>query len=313
MDPSISNNRVRDAVKTVNGIAPDVNGEVTTPVYVQTINGNSPDVFGSIIIDASIDVLSSNNTIQASPTGFPWQYDFQARVSGSFTNGIGAFSDWLYMSNQASDLQVTPYGSFPSSTNVQSALQQLSDSAISVANDSDTVNLSAGGGAITAYVKIDPATDNLLSESVAGLKASNNAIDIKSGNLAGYWFPSGTDTVRDWLIYLGMNRVISQVVDWVGTTSNPFLADTSINWRTGSLVNEYMQRFTNPYWVPWYNSEFGIVANTNLGSGIALTFSRFGDDTERYTIWVDSTGKFRIKSGALPTADTNGVVVGTQS
>ena len=128
-------------------------------------------------------MLSSNNTIQASPTGFPGQYDFQTRISGSFSNLAQSVADGVYVSKLASDHEVTPYGAFPSSTNVQSALQALSDSAISVANDSDTVNLSAGGGSITAYVKIDPATDNLLSESIAGLKASNQASNIQTGSL----------------------------------------------------------------------------------------------------------------------------------
>ncbi len=93
----------------------------------------------------------------------------------------------------------------------------------------------------------------------------------------------------------------------------PFLADSSINWRTGALVNESMQRFTNPYGIVGYPSTFDIVANANLGSGIALSFAQDGTDTTRNTLWIDSSGKLRIKAGALPTADTNGVVVGTQS
>lgn len=64
MNPSISNNRVRDSVKTVNGIAPDVNGEVTTINYVQTINNNPPDVNGNATVIDTIDIVSSNNTIQ---------------------------------------------------------------------------------------------------------------------------------------------------------------------------------------------------------------------------------------------------------
>ena len=50
MNPSISNNRVRDSVKTVNGIAPDIDGEVTTPEYVQTVNGVAPDVNGEVTL-----------------------------------------------------------------------------------------------------------------------------------------------------------------------------------------------------------------------------------------------------------------------
>lgn len=71
------------------------------------------------------------------------------------------------MSKLASDLEVTPYGSFPSATNVQTALQQLSDSAIATATDTDTINFSTSPGTITGNVKIDPALDNLLTESVA--------------------------------------------------------------------------------------------------------------------------------------------------
>lgn len=64
MNPSISTNRVRDAVKTVNSIAPDVSGEITTINYVQTINNNPPDVNGNATVIDTIDIVSSNNTIQ---------------------------------------------------------------------------------------------------------------------------------------------------------------------------------------------------------------------------------------------------------
>lgn len=74
-----------------------------------------------------------------------------------------------------------------------------------------------------------------------------------------------------------------------------------------------MQRFTNPYGIVGYPSTFDIVANANLGSGIALSFAQDGTDTTRYTLWIDASGKVRVKSGALPTTDTAGVIVGTQS
>lgn len=312
MNPSIWTDRVRNAVKTVNGIAPDVNGEVTTINYIQTINNNPPDIAGNATIVDTISWISSNNTILTASTPTPGEYDFQARVSGSFSNGLSAVSDWLYMSKLGSDIEVTPYGSF-SSTNVQWALQNLSDSAIATATDTDTINFSTGSGTITGNVRIDPALDNLLTESVSWLKASNSAIDIKTGSLTWYWFDAGVTDTRWALIFLWQNRVISQPVDWVGFPTSPFFADSSINWRTGALVNEYMQKYTNPYGISGYNAEFGLVANANLGSGIALTFSAFWDDSQRFTLWIDASGKVRVKSGALPTTDTAGVIVGTQS
>lgn len=316
MNPSISNDRVRDIVKTVNGIAPDINGEVTTPIYVQTINNNPPDVFWNITIADTIDIVSSNNTIQWASTGTPGQYDIQARVSGSFSNWISAVSDWLYVSKLASDIETTPYGAFPTWYNVQSALQQVSDYAQnspSGVSDTDTINLSLSGGYISWDIKIDPATNNLLSSSIAWLKASNSAIDIKTGSLTWYWFDGTVTDTRSALIYLWQNRVISQPVGWVGVPTSPFFADSSISWRTGAMVNEYMQRFTNPYGVPGYTPEFGIVANPNLGSGIAFTLSAFWDDSQRFTLWVNATGKVMVKSGPLPTSDSDWVVVGTQS
>lgn len=92
MNPSISNDRVRNTVKTVNGIAPDINGEITTIAYVETVNGTAPTA-GNVDVASVITGVSSNNTMLVSPTANPGEYDFQARVSGSFSNGVSAVTD----------------------------------------------------------------------------------------------------------------------------------------------------------------------------------------------------------------------------
>lgn len=315
MNPSISNDRVRDVVKTVNGIAPDINGDINTitHVYVQTVNNNPPDVNGNVNVGWDVTGVSSNNTILVSPTGNPWEFDFQARVSGSFSNGLSAVSDWLYTSKSASDIELASYGMYPTATNVNSALQAISDTAVWSVSDTESINISKSGWNISADVIISPAAWNLISIQPTGLYASNNSIDVRADWLAWYGLPSNTMDVRTALLYLAQNRIPSQPENGAGIPTFPILTDVSINWRTWALVNEYMQRYTNPYWVSWYDAEYGIVANVNLGSGIAQTFSAFGDDSQRFTLWVNAAGKLMVKTWALPTSDSDWVVVGTQS
>lgn len=318
MNPSISNDRVRDVVKTINGNTPDINWDVIVLAGVTSVNNISPDVFGNVnltVLDIwAIASVSSNTTLQVLTD---WNNDVSLTVNVDNTTGgnaLQAWTLWMYVASSASAYSVVPYGAFISASNVQTALEALSNNSITTANDTDTINFSTGGWAITGDVRIDPSLTNAITSSSNGLYVSKQtAIDVPTGSLSWYGFPWTTSDVRDALIYLGANRVISQPIDWSGIPTNHFLADTSINWRTGAMVNEYMQKYTNPYGVPGYDAEFGVVANPNLGSGVAFTLSAFWDDSQRFTLWIDASGKVRVKSGTLPTADSDWVVVGTQS
>lgn len=318
MNPSISNDRVRDTVKTVNGVTPDINWNISVTAGVATVNNISPNVFGNVNL-TPVDIWAiasiSTNTTLIALTNLNNDVSLTVNVDNiTGGNGLQAWTLWMYVASSASAYSVTPYWAFSSASNVQTALEALSNNSITTANDTDTINMSISWGAVLWDIRIDPSLTNAITSSSNGLYVSKQiAIDVPTGSLSWYGFPWTTSDVRDALIYLGANRVISQPIDWAGVPTNHFLADTSINWRTGAMVNEYMQRFTNPYGVSGYDAEFWLVSNANLWSGIALTFSAFWDDSQRFTLWVNATGKVMVKSGPLPTSDSDWVVVGTQS
>jgi hypothetical protein len=141
-------------------------------------------------------------------------------------------------------------------------------------------------------------------------------------------------------VFIAFNRVESATsfITWTGLAvidaSQPVLSQS--NYLTVGSVTSYV---TNPnnqimfvqessfFGVPIQNyigspSNFNILANAT-GANLQITTTDgtstwvrahlvFGSTSNPQHLWVDASGKLRIKAGA-PTSDTDGTIVGTQS
>lgn len=103
MNPSISNNRVRNSVKTINWNAPDVNGEVTLVAWqVSTVNAVTPDTSGNVNLTPSdiggVGQITSNASILQSLNIDPYYgsvIDLSVRIDPDASNGLSLNSNGL--------------------------------------------------------------------------------------------------------------------------------------------------------------------------------------------------------------------------
>ena len=94
MNPSISTNRVRDAVKTVNNIAPDINGDVVIAA-VATVNAVAPDISGNVNLNPAdvgwVGQISGNASLVITPTIVPVygnSIDLAVQIDPNVSNGL---------------------------------------------------------------------------------------------------------------------------------------------------------------------------------------------------------------------------------
>lgn len=103
MNPSISNNRVRNSVKTINWNAPDINGEVTLIVWqVSTVNAITPDISGNVNLTPAdiggVGEITSNASLLQSTTTVPingTSIDLSVRIDPDASNGLSLNSNGL--------------------------------------------------------------------------------------------------------------------------------------------------------------------------------------------------------------------------
>jgi hypothetical protein len=205
---------------------------------------------------------------------------------------------------------------------------------VAQANATKIVNCSFGS--IVNAIKITRDSSN--GNTINGLRILNNdfegmtnCLTIDTSSPATY-APTG--------VFLAFNRVESATtfINWSGTAvtdpSQPLLSQS--NYLTVGSVTNYTVNPNNQIIFTQENSFFGVpvqnyigspsnfnVLTNGTGTNLQITTTDgtsswqrahlvFGSTYQPYHLWVDTSGRLRIKLGA-PTSATDGTVVGTQA
>jgi len=204
---------------------------------------------------------------------------------------------------------------------------------IGQANATKIINCSLGG--VVYGIFIGPYTDGSMCN---GLRILHNDFEgVTNAIVISTSAPCNTTPTG---VFVAFNRAESctSFIVWTGAAvtnaSQPLVSQS--NYLTVGSVTNYLVNPNNQYVFTQESSFFGVPIQNYIGSpsnfnilanatGANLqitttdgtsTWARahlvFGSTYNPQHLWVDASGKLRIKSGA-PTSDTDGTVVGTQS
>lgn len=197
------------------------------------------------------------------------------------------------------------------------------------ANATKIVNCSFGG-VVNAIVLTSQATTG---DSVNGVRILDNDFEGVTNCITLYTTNSSAFTPTG--CFVAFNRVesVTTFIYWLGTyaaeSSSPIVSQ--FNYLTTGAVTNYKVNPNNYYMSIFESTYYGVATDNfittphnikfvpestgnfyiqNLGGGSSWTGSHLV--IAPYHLWVDASGKLRIK-GSAPTSDTDGVVVGTQT